>query len=105
MKKRMLKMELFVAISFLILTGTARSQDPQSAVNNPQTEGRIGVDPTKRVTLTLREAMLMALDNNRDIEVERLNVQMNGFDVVAAQGVYDPALATIIYYDRRTVPA
>ena len=50
------------------------------------------MNPSKRVTMTLRDAMSMALENNRDIEVERLNVQMNGFDLQAAQGVYDPAL-------------
>jgi outer membrane protein len=100
MKNQTAKLRLCAAISVLILmSGIARGQ------NNPQSEGRIGVDPSKRVSLTLRDAMLMALDNNRDIEVERLNVQMNEFDVISAQGVYDPALATALYYDRRTVPA
>ncbi|MBO0798343.1 MAG: TolC family protein [Blastocatellia bacterium] len=106
MRNRLLNMKLFVAVFVVVsMSGVAKSQDPQSAINNPQSEKRVGVDSTKRVTLTLRDAMLMALENNRDIEVERLNVQMNGFDVVAAEGVYDPALATSLYYDRRTVPA
>ncbi|MDQ3013848.1 MAG: TolC family protein, partial [Acidobacteriota bacterium] len=56
------------------------------------------------VMLTLRDAVLMALENNRDVEVERLNVQLNEFDVRAAEGVYDPALITSIYYDRRNTP-
>jgi outer membrane protein len=104
MKNQTARLGLFAAISVLILmSGIARGQNnPQS---NLQSEGRIGVDSSKRVTLTMRDAMLMALDNNRDIEVERLNVQMNEFDVISAQGVYDPALTTILYYDRRTVPA
>jgi outer membrane protein len=118
MSSQLAKLGSFGAIAALVLmAGVARSQDnpqsnpqsairnPQSAISNPQSEGRIGVDPSKRVELTLRDAMLMALDNNRDIEVERLNVQMNEFDVIGAQGVYDPALATALYYDRRTVPA
>jgi len=82
--------------------------NPQSATSNgrnPQSEARIGVNPSKRVTLTLRDAMSMALDYNRDIEIERLNVQMNEFDLRAAQGVYDPALAATFYYDRRSIPA
>jgi outer membrane protein TolC len=100
MKNQTARPRLFAAISVLVLmSGIASGQ------NNPQSEGRIGVDSSKRVTLTLRDAMLTALDNNRDIEVERLNVQMNEFDVISAQGVYDPALATSLYYDRRTVPA
>jgi outer membrane protein len=65
---------------------------------------RVGVDSTKRISLTLRDAMLMALENNRDIEIERLNVQMTGFDLVAAQGFYDPSLLTSFYYDRRNTP-
>ncbi len=100
MKYQIAKLGLFAAISVLgFMSGITRGQ------NNPQSEGRIGVDSSKRVSLTLRDAMLMALENNRDIEVERLNVQMNGFDVISAQGVYDPALTTTLYYDRRTVPA
>jgi outer membrane protein len=100
MKNQMANLGMFTAISILALVSVvARGQD------NSQSEKRIGVDSSKRTTLTLRDAMLMALENNRDIEVERLNVQMNEFDVTSAQGVYDPALATSFYYDRRTVPA
>jgi outer membrane protein len=80
-----------------------QSSNPQSS--NPQSEARVGVNPSKRVTLTLRDAMTMALENNRDIEVERLNVQMNEFDLRGAQGFYDPNLATTLYYDHRAIPA
>jgi HAE1 family hydrophobic/amphiphilic exporter-1 len=96
---------------FLLITPTALAQDnPQSAIrnpqsSNPQSEARVGVNPSKRVTLTLRDAMTMALENNRDIEVERLNVQMNEFDLRGAQGFYDPNLATTLYYDHRAIPA
>ncbi|HEV2668641.1 MAG TPA: TolC family protein, partial [Blastocatellia bacterium] len=72
---------------------------------DPQSDVRIGVNPSKRVMLTLRDAMSMALENNRDIEVERLNVQMSGFDLRAARGFYDPNLATTLYYDHRAIPA
>ncbi len=90
----------------LLITPTALAQDnPQSATRNPQSEARVGVNPAKRVTLTMRDAMLMALDNNRDIEVERLNAQMAGFDLRAAQGIYDPSLSTSLYYDHRAIPA
>jgi HAE1 family hydrophobic/amphiphilic exporter-1 len=96
---------------FLLITPTASAQDnPQSAIrnpqsSNPQSDDRVGVNPSKRVTLTLRDAMTMALENNRDIEVERLNVQMNEFDLRGAQGFYDPNLATTLYYDHRAIPA
>src|SRR5262245_2317852 len=85
--------------------GNPQSQNPQTAIRDPQSDVRIGVNPSKRVALTLRDAMSMALENNRDIEVERLNVQMNGFDLRAAQGFYDPNMATTLYYDHRAIPA
>lgn len=69
-----------------------------------QTEKRIGVEASKPVSLTLREAVTMALENNRDIEVERLNVQLNEYDLKAAKGFYDPSLSTSMVYDRRNTP-
>lgn len=65
---------------------------------------RVGVDASKKVTMTLRDAMLMALENNRDIEVERLNVQMTEFDLRGANGFYDPTLIGSFFYDRRNTP-
>src|SRR5262245_36874571 len=94
-----------LAVVFLI-TVTAIAQDnPQPPSPNPQSDVRIGVNPSKRVMMTMRDAMSRALENNRDIEVERLNVQINGFDLQAAQGVYDPGVAATLYYDRRSIPA
>ncbi len=52
----------------------------------------------------MNEAIAMALENNREIEIDRLTVQMNEFDLRAAQGTYDPNLAANIYYDWRNTP-
>src|SRR5262245_17012083 len=76
----------------------------QAEPPQPAMERRVGVQTSKRVTLTLREAMLMALENNREIEVERLNVQMSEFDLRAAKGVYDPTLSAGFFYDRSATP-
>ncbi len=108
MRNQKVKAALLCAVSVIMLTPAGLAQDavnPQSRSPSPQSDVRVGVDSTKRATLTLRDAMLMALENNRDIEVERLNVQMNEFDLRAAQGVYDPSLAATFYYDRRLIPA
>ncbi|MBO0726764.1 MAG: TolC family protein [Blastocatellia bacterium] len=97
-----------IAIVLLITPAAIAQDNPQSSISdgrNPQSDVRVGVNPAKRLMLTLRDAMSMALENNRDIEVERLNVQMNEFDVRAAQGFYDPSLATTLYYDRSLIPA
>jgi HAE1 family hydrophobic/amphiphilic exporter-1 len=108
MENQKTRVVAFIALVLSFIT-TARAQDnPQSATSdgrNPQSEVRVGVNPSKRMTLTLRDAMSMALENNRDIEVERLNVRMNEFDARAAQGFYDPSLSTTLYYDRSLIPA
>jgi outer membrane protein len=65
---------------------------------------RVGVDTSKRVTLTLRDAVMMALENNRDIEIERENVRMTEADLRAAQGFYDPTFVSSLAYQRSTLP-
>src|SRR5262245_21670641 len=94
-----------LTVFFLVAPASFGQDNPQSPSPNPQSEPRIGVNPSKRVRMTLRDAMTMALENNRDIEIERLNVQMNEFDLRAAQGFYDPNLASSLYYDHRALPA
>jgi outer membrane protein len=93
----------------LIVTALAHSVPAQDRPGTPGTpaanDQRIGIDPLKVVRMTLREAIGLALENNRDIEVDRLSVQLNEFDLRASQGAYDPILNASVYYDRRLVPA
>ena len=108
--------KLFVVLTTLMLVPQAYAQEatnPQSALrsdgrnpqsSSPQSDRRVGVDTAKRVPLALRDAILMALENNRDIEVERLNVQLTEFDVRASDGAYDPTFTSSFFYDRRRVP-
>ncbi|MBK6798015.1 MAG: TolC family protein [Acidobacteria bacterium] len=95
---------LLQAVSLtLLLSVTAIGQVAQKPVQKAELT-RVGVDKAKRISLTLRDALTMALENNRDIEVERLNVQMTDFDLAASRGFYDPALTASIFYDRRNTP-
>lgn len=66
--------------------------------------GRVGVDMMQQRTLTLREAIELALENNRDIEVSRKTARMAEFDLASARGIYQPRLAGQVYYDRTTTP-
>lgn len=61
---------------------------------------RVGVDMDRQRPLTLREALALALENNKDIEVARHNVKIAEFDLTAARGVYDPRLSSSSYYER-----
>ena len=66
--------------------------------------GRVGVDLNQQRPLSLREALAMALENNKDIEVARDNVRIAEFDYLGAQGVYDPRFTTQAFYERIESP-
>lgn len=66
--------------------------------------GRVGVDLTEQRTLTIREAIELALTNNKDIEVARENVKISEFDFMAARGVYEPRFTGQSYYERIKTP-
>ena len=65
---------------------------------------RVGVDLNQQRPLSLREALSMALDNNKDIEVARENVRIAEFDLLGAQGAYDPRFITSAFYERAENP-
>lgn len=67
--------------------------------------GRVGVDMTDQHPLSLREALEMALSNNKDIEVSRQNVRAAEFDLLGARGAYDPRLNSSAYYERIVTPS
>ena len=66
--------------------------------------GLVGVDLMQQQPLSLKEAITMALENNKDIEVSRQNVRIAEFDLRSADGFYDPKFTGQTYYERATVP-
>jgi len=84
---------------------------PQVAPDFKASEGpfptleRVGIDMNQQRQLSVREAISMALANNKDIEVARENVRGAEFDLKAARGVYDPHFLTNSYYEHTDTPA
>src|SRR5713226_7666401 len=66
---------------------------------------RVGVDTNEQRPLTLREAIAMALRNNKDIEVGRDNVSIAEADLLSARGAYDPRFSAQSYYEKIKTPA
>lgn len=66
--------------------------------------GRVGVDLDRQRPLSVRDALAMALENNKDIEVARENVKIAEFDLKGARGAFDPHLSTAGYYERVETP-
>jgi outer membrane protein len=93
-------MRLFVLLIILLSVGSV-----VNAQQKPLPEmTRVGVDTDRQRPLSLRDALAMALDNNKDIEVARENVRIAEFDLLGAQGVYDPRLTTTAFYERVKSP-
>ncbi|MDI1243612.1 MAG: TolC family protein [bacterium] len=66
--------------------------------------GRVGVDMLDQRSLTLNDAIRLALENNNDIEVTRQNVRIAEFDLRAARGYYQPRLTGQTFYENATTP-
>jgi outer membrane protein len=69
---------------------TTQSNAQMPPVLRPIPKRTVGLEPGKTVRWTLKDAILAALENNPDIEIERSTVRQAGFDIVAAEGAYDP---------------
>ena len=67
-------------------------------------QSRIGVQTGDQLSLTLDQAVEMALKNNNDIDISRNDVKIAEFDVMGARGVYDPLINSESYYESRTTP-
>ncbi len=55
--------------------------------------------------MSLREAIALALTNNKDIEVARDNVKIAEYDLLSTRGAYDPRFSAQSYYERIKTPA
>jgi len=66
---------------------------------------RVGVDTNDQQPMTLREAIALALANNKDIEVARDNVKIAEYDLLSTRGAYDPRISAQSYYERIKTPA
>jgi outer membrane protein TolC len=66
--------------------------------------GRVGVDMMEQKPLSLKEAIALALENNKDIEVTRQNVRIAEFELQSASGFYEPKFTGQTFYERATVP-
>ena len=65
---------------------------------------RVGVEADRQQPLSLRDAISLALENNKDIEVARQNVRIAEFDLTGARGAYDPRLTSASYFERINTP-
>ena len=113
MKTRILILTIFMLVAASV--GSAQQDIKQlpvptiapdfEAQQKPLPElNRVGVDMNQQRPLALRDALAMALENNKDIEVARENVRIAEFGLLGAQGAYDPRFTTQAFYERIESP-
>jgi HAE1 family hydrophobic/amphiphilic exporter-1 len=76
----------------LLLPSVGASQNPATA------------DTREERPLTLKEAIQLALENNVEVEVSRVNTQFTRAVVKAAEGAFDPVFRLSQNYEDRTTP-
>ncbi|HQZ95734.1 MAG TPA: TolC family protein [Pyrinomonadaceae bacterium] len=65
---------------------------------------RVGVETSTQLSLTVEQAVEMALKNNKDIEVSRNDYRISEFGIRAARGLYDPLVTSEGYYESLAIP-
>ncbi|MGH9915618.1 MAG: TolC family protein, partial [Pyrinomonadaceae bacterium] len=80
-----------------------QNAEVSSAQNYPEL-GRIGVDTMKQFSLSMRDAIRMALTDNNDIAIARQNVRIAEFVLKGAYGAYDPLASAVSEYQRTINP-
>src|SRR5262245_846455 len=78
--------------------------DTQSIVARPIPQRTVGLEPGKIKKWSLRDAIMTALESNVEIELERENVRLMQYDLIGAQGFYDPTATSRILYNRSGTP-
>jgi HAE1 family hydrophobic/amphiphilic exporter-1 len=90
------------------LAALASAQTPapaQPATPSQTTPSHLaGVEADKIVRWTLKDAIMAALEKNPDIEIARDNVRLSQFDILAAQGAYDPITSSTLNYASQKTP-
>lgn len=80
---------------------------PQQGARVPQVREfrmppRVGIQGQR--PLSLEEALMMALENNRDIDISRIDQQRAKYNITSAEGVYDPRIGGVASFQKNVVP-
>ncbi len=112
-RKRSIFLLRFVCLVSIGLASPAQTPLPTKPAPKPRIDLSVppniaaqyaGIEPGKQVRWLLRDAILSALENNLDIEIERDNVRLAQFDLFATRGAYDPTFTSSFNYNLQRQP-
>jgi HAE1 family hydrophobic/amphiphilic exporter-1 len=93
-----------IACCLIVLSSLVLAQDKPAADQAPVAPPRIGVEASPPARITLDDVIRMALEQNQDVQIARLEIDASKQDVTVAQGAYDPHLRPSFFYQRATTP-
>ncbi|MBL8151071.1 MAG: TolC family protein [Blastocatellia bacterium] len=102
-------------VCFFVLSLQVSAQDGQTTTNDNRQvipppvkvdlpTDRTGVDPTKKLQLSLKDAISMALQQNLDVQIERDNVKIAEYNLLGSLGVYDIQVGSSFNINDTTFP-
>lgn len=101
---------MFFALAVVTFTQTPLPDEPppQPTFTKPlppmPDATRVGVDIGNELSLSLEQAIEMALKNNNDIDASRNDARIAEFNLRGARGIYDPLFNSQSYFESRTTP-
>jgi outer membrane protein TolC len=84
------------------LAATGQTSTPTTAQQGGQTTPAAAV---QKVSLTIEDAVKLALDRNLDIAVQRLNPEINDLGVATARAIFFPSLTSTVLTQGTTTPS
>lgn len=96
----------FLALLSVLSASVALAQKPITVdtTSGRQLRGQ-RLAPSKQMTLSLREAIVLALQHNINLEVARLSLASASQGVLAASGIFDPFISLDFTESSSTLPA
>ncbi len=98
-----MKLPVLTLAMAAVLAAQTTSKDVQvEPLKEVQLQPRVGV--LGQTTIGLQEVIQRVLANDKDLQVSRILREEAGYNVVAAQGYYDPVLGLRSYYGKSVIP-
>jgi outer membrane protein len=76
----------------------------RNIVARPVPERTVGLEPGKVVRWTLKDAILAGLEKNVNIQLEQVKVRISQYNLIKAQGFYNPTTTSTILYNKSIFP-
>lgn len=76
-----------------------RPKRPEPASPAPRF-GRVGIDPSQTISISLEDAIRRALESNNNIELTRDDVRFQETQLRSLQGLYDPVFTSVATYSQ-----